>query len=63
MGFPTQEHWSGLLFLSPRLFPDPGIEPASLVSLLPVLGGNFFTTDATWEAPKGEADEMIQLPL
>ena len=29
MGFPRQEYWSGLLFLAPRDFPDPGIEPAS----------------------------------
>ena len=34
-----------------------------LLCLLPVLGGDFFTTDATWEAPKGEADKMIHLPL
>ena len=30
-------------------FPDPGIEPASLLS--PALTGGFFTTSATWEAP------------
>ena len=29
MGFPRQEHWSGLPFLSPGHLPDPGIEPAS----------------------------------
>ena len=29
MGFPRQEHWSGLLFLSPRDLPGPGIEPVS----------------------------------
>ena len=29
--------------------PDPGIEPASLIS--PALAGGFFTTSATWEAP------------
>ena len=27
MGFPRQEHWSGLLFPSPGHLPDPGIEP------------------------------------
>ena len=32
-----------------RGFPDPGIEPASLIS--PALTGGFFTTGATWEAP------------
>ena len=29
MGFPKQEYWSGLPFLSPENFPDPGIEPGS----------------------------------
>ena len=29
--------------------PDPGIEPAYLMS--PDLAGMFFTTSATWEAP------------
>ena len=30
-------------------FPDPGIEPASLLS--PGFSGRFFTTTATWEVP------------
>ena len=29
MGFPRQEYWSGLPFLSPRDLPNPGIEPGS----------------------------------
>ena len=29
MGFPKQEHWSGLPFPSPGDLPDPGIEPVS----------------------------------
>ena len=29
MGFPRQEYWSGLPFLSPGDLPDPGIEPES----------------------------------
>ena len=33
---------------SPGDLPDPGIEPASLMS--PALAGGFFTTSATWEA-------------
>ena len=41
MGFPRQEHWSGLLFPSPGDLPDPGIEPAS-----PALAGGFFTAQA-----------------
>ena len=28
-GFPRQEYWSGLPFLSPADLPDPGIEPRS----------------------------------
>ena len=30
MGFPRQEDWSGLPFLSPGDLPDPGTEPGSL---------------------------------
>ena len=33
MGFSRQEYWSGLLCPSPGELPDPGIKPASLVSL------------------------------
>ena len=29
MGFPKQESWSGLPFLSPGDLPDPGVEPGS----------------------------------
>ena len=29
MGFPRQEYWNGLPFLSPGDLPDPGIEPGS----------------------------------
>ena len=39
MGFPRQEHWSGLLFPSPGDLPDPGTELAS-----PALAGRFLTT-------------------
>ena len=39
MGFPRQEHWSGLSFLPPGDLPNPGIEPRSpalqVDSLLP----------------------------
>ena len=40
MGFPRQEHCSGLPFPSPRDLPNPGIEPAS-----PLLAGRFFITE------------------
>ena len=46
MEFSRQEHWSGLPFPPPGDLPNPGIEPASLMSLT----GKFFTTSATWEA-------------
>ena len=47
MKFSRQEYWSGLPFPPPGDLPDPGIEPASLIS--PALPGGFFTTSATWE--------------
>ena len=46
MGFPRQEYWSALPFLSPGDLPDPRIEPMS-----PVLAGEFLTTDPAREAP------------
>ena len=48
MEFSRQEYWSELPFPSPADFPDPGIEPASITSL--VLAGRFITTSDTWEA-------------
>ena len=48
MGFPRQEHWSGLPCLPPGDLPNPGTELMSLLS--PALAGGFFTTSATWEA-------------
>ena len=41
-GIPRQESCSGLPFPTPEDFPDPGIEPVSLVS--PALAGRFFTS-------------------
>ena len=43
MGFPRQEYWSGLSCPSPRVLPDQGIKPSSLIS--PPLVGGFFTTN------------------
>ena len=48
MGFSRQEYWSGLLCPPPRDFPNPGIEPGSLMS--PALPEGFFTTSAIREA-------------
>ena len=43
-----QEYRSGCHFLLQGIFPDPGFEPASPVSL--ALAGRFFTNCTTWEA-------------
>ena len=45
-----QEYWSGLPFPPPGDLPKAGIEPASHAS--PKLAGRFFTSYATWKAPK-----------
>ena len=42
MGLPRQEHWSGLLFPTPRDLPNSGIKAVFFVS--PALAGKFFTT-------------------
>jgi hypothetical protein len=54
MGFSRQECWSGLPFPSPGDLPDPGTEPASLIS--PTVAVWFFITSVTWEDP-GEKEE------
>ena len=44
MGFPSQEYWSGLPFLSPGDLPEPGIElgsPALQADSLPQAAANF----------------------
>ena len=43
VGFLKQKYWSGLPFPSPGYLPNPGIGPASAVSL--ALAGSFFTTE------------------
>ena len=58
MGFSRQEYWSGLPCPPPGDLPDPGIEPMSL--LLHALAGGFFTTTATWEAPRSHRQSLIQ---
>ena len=39
--FLSQEYWSGLPFLPPGDLPNPGIESASLISLVLALEGRF----------------------
>ena len=48
MGFFGQEYWSGLPCPPAGDPPNPGIEPASLMS--PALAVGFSATSATWEA-------------
>ena len=50
MGFPRQEHWSGLPFPFPGHLPDAAVKLASLTS--PALAGEFFPTGVTWKALK-----------
>ena len=45
IGFSRQEYWNGLPCSPPGDLPNPGIEPASLLS--PALAGEFFITSAT----------------
>ena len=64
MGYCKQEYWSGLSFPSPGDLPDPGTEPASIVS--PALADGLFTTSATWESvtfPSGNKIGWIFLDL
>ena len=42
-----QEYWRGLLFPTPEVSFDSGLEPESLV--IPALSGGFFITNPTWE--------------
>ena len=49
MGFSVdKQYWSGFPCPPPGSLPDPGIEPAFLMS--PALAGRFFTTSTTWHA-------------
>ena len=59
MGFSRQEYWSGLPCPPPGDLPNPGIEPASLMS--PELAGGFFTSSATWEAILSREEELKAL--
>ena len=48
-GILQQEHWREWPSPPIRDLPNPGIEPASLMSL--TLADGFFNTSATWEVP------------
>ena len=58
MGFPRQEYWSGLLFLSPGDLSDPGIKPMS-----PALAGRFFITELYGKPLKIYREMKIELVL
>ena len=53
MGFSRKEYWSELPFPVPGDFPNPRIEPASLVS--PALAGRFVTTLPPGKSPALDA--------
>ena len=59
MEFSRQEYWNGLPFPYPGDLPDPGIEPASLLS--PVLAGRLFTTSTTWEVGTSIIIPILQI--
>ena len=48
-------------FPIPGDLPDPGIEPASVMS--PALAGEFFTTSTTWEALEAHQNWFVFLLL
>jgi len=51
MGYPKQEYWSGLPFLSPRDLPDPGMETISpALQVVSCIACRFFTDWVTREA-------------
>ena len=52
IGFPRQEYWTGLPFLSSGDLPNPRIEPTS-----PALAGGFFTTE-----PPGNLIATVKSP-
>ena len=49
VGFPRQEYWGRLPFLSPGYLPNPGIEPVS-----PALADGFITTE-----PPGKLQNIV----
>ena len=57
MGFPRQEHWSGMSFLSPGDLPNPGIKPTSLVS--PALAGRSFYHWCPLGSPLGGFEALV----
>ena len=72
MGFPRQEYWSGLPFLSPEDLPSPGMEPVSPVPpalqeesfLLSHQGHQYsFKSWSSWEEVCSPAQSVVQKPV
>ena len=59
IGF-SRQYWSEFPCPPPGSLPDPGIEPAFLMS--PALAGRFFTTSSTWDA-NVNINKCLQLGL
>ena len=55
------EYWSGSPCPPPGDLPNPGTEPASLVS--PALAGRFFTTSANWKAANHYREVQIETTM
>ena len=60
-GVSRQDYWSGLPCSPPGDLPQPGMEPASLMS--PGLAGGFFTTSTTSESPEGTGTKFKNVTL
>ena len=60
MGFSRQEYWSRLPCPPPGDLPDPGIKLESYISCI---GGQDFTTSATWEAPLDTLTDLVSSPI
>ena len=56
-----QEYWSGLPFPPPEDLPDPGTEPASLLS--PALASKFFITELPGKADGGTNTEKAAIDI
>ena len=61
--YPDKNNGVGCHFLPQGNLPDPGIEPASLISS--ALAGKFFTTSTTWETPCNSVirAKIVSLPI
>ena len=61
MALSRQEYWSGLPFPPPEDLPDPGTEPASLLS--PALASRFFITELPGKADGSTNTEKAAIDI